>query len=62
MNDKLSCKERGRMGAIALNSNPEKKSAAALKAAVTIRATRPNFYTEIGRMGRGMQKKKEVDQ
>jgi hypothetical protein len=62
MIEKLSCKERGRMGALALNGDPEKKRAAALKAVATIRATRPNFYSEIGRMGKGMQKKKEVSQ
>lgn len=54
---KMNRAECGRLGALALNSNPEKKAAAAKKAVVTIKAARPNFYSVIGRLG--AMKKKE---
>lgn len=39
----------GKLGAKALNSDPEKKSAAARKAADTQRAKNPDFFRDIAR-------------
>jgi hypothetical protein len=40
--------ERGRLGATALNSNPEKKQAAARKAAKTRLAKDPDVFKKMG--------------
>jgi general stress protein YciG len=43
--------EAGRRGAQSLNSNPEKKRAAAKKAAETRKAHNPDAFREMGRLG-----------
>jgi general stress protein YciG len=62
---KITSEERqqyGRMGAIALNSDPEKKAAAAKKAAATRLAKNPNIFREMGSKGGGSNKKIEGQQ
>jgi hypothetical protein len=57
---KLTSEERqkfGRMGAVALNSDPTKKAAAAKKAAATRLAKNPNVFREMGGKGGGSNKK-----
>jgi general stress protein YciG len=44
-------KERGKLGAKALNSDPEKKKAAARKAAATRKAADPDVFKKIGSKG-----------
>lgn len=49
---KSKSKQRaGRLGAMALNSDPVKKSAATKKAAATRKAQNPNIFREMGAMG-----------
>jgi hypothetical protein len=55
---KMTRIELGRMGAKTLNSDPEKKAAAAKKAAATITQSRPNFYSTIGKLGALKKKEK----
>ena len=43
--------ERGRLGAMAINSDPDKKRAAALKAAQTRKLKNPNVFKEMGLKG-----------
>lgn len=46
-----SLKERGKLGAKALNSDPEKKREAARKAAATRKASDPNVFKKMGKKG-----------
>jgi hypothetical protein len=48
---KMTKSQVGKLGALALNSNPEKKSAAAKKAVATVKANNPDFYSRIAKLG-----------
>jgi general stress protein YciG len=48
---KMPKSEAGRLGAMALNADPAKKSAAARKAAITRKLKNPNTFVEIGKKG-----------
>lgn len=56
MLNKMSRSESGRLGAIALNSDPRKKSKASLKAAQTRLAEDPNTFRRMGHLA-GISKK-----
>lgn len=56
--DKDARSEAGRLGAYALNSDPEKKSAATKKAALTRKKINPNIFREMGHMGGSSTKAK----
>lgn len=54
--DKMSNSEAGKLGALAVNSDPVKKSEATKKAARTRMQANPHIFREIGRKG-GLAKK-----
>lgn len=45
---KMSYRESGKLGAIALNADPEKKAIAAKKAAATRKALDPDCFKKMG--------------
>jgi hypothetical protein len=58
----ISRSDAGRLGAKALNSDPQKKSAAARKAAETRKKENPNVFREMGAKGGGSHgKEKSTD-
>lgn len=57
---KPSFRERGILGALALNSDPAKKSEAARKAAATRKAHTPNVFREMGIKGNGATLRKRT--
>lgn len=58
---KFTRAEVGRIGAIALNSDLKKKSAAAKKAARTRIKANPSCFVEMGKKGGGSNKKKNAN-
>lgn len=54
--------EAGRMGALALCADREKKMAAVNKAVATIKATRPDFYSAIGKLGALKKKERKAEE
>jgi hypothetical protein len=48
--DRIKYVEAGRLGALAVNSDPDKKKAAAAKAVATNLAKNPNHYRDMGRL------------
>jgi hypothetical protein len=48
---KMLRSEAGRIGAMALNADPVKKSAAAKKAVITRKLKNPNAFVEMGKKG-----------
>jgi hypothetical protein len=57
----MSRSEAGRLGARALNQDPQKKSAAAKKAADTRKKVNPNVFREMGARGGGAHGKGKKD-
>jgi hypothetical protein len=55
---KLARIEAGKAGALALNSDPEKKSKAAKKAAATRKRWNPEVFREMGKLAAGISKKR----
>jgi hypothetical protein len=56
---KMSPSEAGRTGAMALNADTLKKSAAAKKAAITRKLKNPNVFIEMGKKGGKFSAQKE---
>jgi hypothetical protein len=55
---KMTHVERGKKGAMALNTDPVKKSEAAKKAAATKKAKNPHIFAEMGKLGAKIKKTK----